>query len=270
MINRTELARHLEGLYETCNRRDLIHPDPLEHVYRYPDTRDREIVGLISASVAYGRVKQILDSLATIFDILGPSPRSYILDTTEAQMHRNLKGFKHRWTTDSELVSLLVGIKRMVECHGSLEKGFAQYIQPDDTDVIPPLTLFVQELLGDTSVNSLLPRPDKGSACKRQQMFLRWMVRKDNVDPGCWSCLEPSKLIVPLDTHMFYVGRKLRMTKRKQADMKTAREITGAFKRMVPHDPVRYDFALTRLGIRADMSMPDFVKSLQKGARLPD
>jgi len=96
MINRTELARHLEGLYETCNRGDLIHPDPLEVVHRYPDTYDKEIVGLISASLAYGRVKQILDSLALIFDILGPSPRSYILETTASEMQRDLKGFKHR------------------------------------------------------------------------------------------------------------------------------------------------------------------------------
>jgi uncharacterized protein (TIGR02757 family) len=266
MISRRELAGHLEALYVSCDRSDLIHPDPLEFVYHYAEPRDQEIAGLVAACLAYGRVKQILANLSIVFDIMGSSPRTYLLNTTESQLRSDLKGFRHRWTTDAEIVALLMSMKRILETHGSLECGFAQYVQPDDEDVILALTGFVDELAGNRSANSLLPHPGKGSACKRWQMYLRWMVRRDNVDPGCWTCLHPSKLLIPLDTHMFYVGRKFRMTKRKQADLKTVREITAAFRRMVPHDPVRYDFALTRLGIRADMSMTDFLGSLRKGA----
>ncbi|MBW2545477.1 MAG: TIGR02757 family protein, partial [Deltaproteobacteria bacterium] len=97
-----------------------------------------------------------------------------------------------------------------------------------------------------------VPLPAKGSACKRLNLFLRWMVRRDDVDPGGWDDIPPSKLVIPLDTHMHRICLAFGFTKRKQADMKTALEITDSFRAIVPDDPVRYDFALTRLGIRKD------------------
>jgi len=100
----------------------------------------------------------------------------------------------------------------------------------------------------------------RGSACKRLLMYLRWMVRKDEVDPGGWEGIPPSKLLVPVDTHMHRIARKLRFTRRKQANLATVREITAAFRKIVPDDPARYDFTLTRFGIRKDLkSNRDFI-----------
>ena len=114
---------------------------------------------------------------------------------------------------------------------------------------------FVKRLNAFTSGKRkhVLACPDKGSACKRLNLFLRWMVREDNVDPGGWNQVPASMLIIPLDTHMHRIGHSFQLTSRKQADMRTALEITKAFREMSPQDPVRYDFSLTRLGIRNDM-----------------
>ena len=106
--------------------------------------------------------------------------------------------------------------------------------------------------------NSLLPLPDRGSACKRLNLFMRWMVRQDAVDPGGWSGVPLSKLIIPLDTHMHRISRAMGLTSRRQADMGTAMEVTRAFQKFAPDDPLRYDFVLTRLGIRKDMDVTQF------------
>ena len=108
--------------------------------------------------------------------------------------------------------------------------------------------------------NSLLPCPEKGSACKRFHLFLRWMVRNDAVDPGGWDGISASKLIVPLDVHMHRICMRLGLTSRAQADLKTALEVTGRFRAIVPEDPVRYDFALTRIGIRNDIDLAEIME----------
>ena len=102
-----------------------------------------------------------------------------------------------------------------------------------------------------------MPDPSKGSACKRLALYLRWMVRNDEVDPGGWKMVDPSALLIPLDTHMFNICTTLGLCSRKAADGRSAIEITEAFKKVCPEDPVRYDFALTRFGIRSDMKLED-------------
>ena len=127
--------------------------------------------------------------------------------------------------------------------------------------MIPALAEFVEEL---SSVfagkpRSLLPSPRAGSACKRHNLFLRWMVRSDAVDPGGWMDIPSAKLIVPVDVHMHRISLQIGLTKRKQANLRTALEITAAFRSIAPEDPVRYDFALTRLGIRNDTDPESFI-----------
>ena len=138
--------------------------------------------------------------------------------------------------------------------YGSLYGCFLSGYGPGDSNILPALSFLVGELTGPVKggYNSLLPLPERGSACKRLNLFLRWMVREDRVDPGGWTRVSPAKLIIPLDTHMHRMGVGLRLTGRKNADMRTAMEITRSFKKIAPRDPVRYDFALTRLGIRRD------------------
>lgn len=242
----------LEELYASYNRREFIHPDPLEFVHQYPDGLDREVVGVVASSLAYGRVHQILKSVSGVLERMGESPSQFLLEHSMGGLQEVFKGFRHRFTGGDQLAGLLFGIKQVMRRHGSLQACFIGHCKRDSESVLPALTAFVHELQagisGDTTM--LLPAPQKGSACKRLNLFLRWMVRQDDVDPGGWSGVDPGLLIVPLDTHMHRIGLEAGLTRRRSADMRTALEITRAFSSIVPEDPVRYDFALTRLGIR--------------------
>jgi uncharacterized protein (TIGR02757 family) len=229
----------LEELYSLYHRRELVHPDPLEFLYEYRDLRDREVVGLVASSLAYGRVAQILKSVSAVLERMDPSPFAFLLNSSLDSLISAFTGFKHRFTTGQELAALLWGAKCLIT-------------------ILPALSAFVGKFNTCSSKNgkfSLLPSPDRGSACKRLNLFLRWMVRRDDVDPGGWTSVPLSKLIVPLDTHMHRICLLLNLTVRRQADLRTAVDITSAFRRMVPEDPVRYDFALTRLGIRKDTDL---------------
>lgn len=253
--------RVLDDLYVRYNRREFVHPDPLEFLYHYEDIRDREIVGLVASSLAYGKVQQILKSVSLVLQRMQPSPYFFLNQASRKTLLPTFAGFKHRFTTGEELVSMLLGIKGVIERYGSLHACFAAGLNDDDT-TLPAISAFVKELTDRTNkpYNGLLPSPMKGSACKRLNLFLRWMVREDEVDPGGWARVPACKLIVPLDTHMHRISLALKLTRRKQADIRTAFEITAAFRTISPDDPVRYDFALTRLGIRKEGDMGNFLK----------
>jgi uncharacterized protein (TIGR02757 family) len=242
----------LERLYTLYNRREFIHPDPLEFVHQYVDPLDREVVGMVASSLAYGRVHQILKSVSDVLCRMGESPSQFILDSSLGRIRRVVKDFRHRFTDGDQLAALLYGMKRVIKRYGSLQSCFTANRKLNDDTILPALVAFVHELSTEASaeMKMLLPLPRRGSACKRLNLFLRWMVRSDDVDPGGWSGVGPHQLIVPLDTHMHRIGLDAGLTHRKQADMRTALEITQAFRAIVPEDPVRYDFALTRLGIR--------------------
>ena len=255
----------LEEIYRRLNRRDNVGADPVGFLYRHDDLRDRETVGLIAGSLAYGRVAQIHASVAEALERLGPSPARAVASGDGRALEVAFRGFKHRFTTGEEVAQLLLGAARLQLRHGSLGARFAALVEPSDETVVPALGRFVRELGagGLCDASSLLPVPERGSACKRLHLFLRWMVRRDSVDPGGWDGVPPSKLVVPLDTHMHRIGRALGFTKRKQADLKAALEITAAFRRVSPEDPVKYDFAITRLGIeRNDEAVSALRRSL--------
>lgn len=247
--------RHLENLYKALNRREFVSPDPLQFLYEYEDPSDREIVGLIASSLAYGRVAQILGSVRKILDRM-EGPSRFVLDSTPGRLKKAFADFRHRFTTGDEMAAMLIAAGRAIRKHGSLGACFASHAKKSDQSALPALAGFASELGSGTS---LVPCPDKKSACKRLNMYLRWMVRMDEVDPGGWKGVSPAKLIVPLDTHMYRISKKLGFTDRKAADCKTAVEITQAFKKFSPDDPVRYDFSITRLGIRNDLDTPDFL-----------
>ncbi len=246
-------SKFLENNYTKYNHRQYVHPDPLEFLYNYKSQKDVEIVGLIASSLAYGRVAQILKSVALVLRTIG-SPSLYVESVSPKELKADFRAFKHRFTKGSQIVALIFGIGRMVETHGSLKRSFASKYRDSDENVISAMTLFVEELveLSKGNLKGLIPDPTRGSACKRMNLFLRWMVRHDQVDPGGWSDIHPSKLIIPLDTHMYQIAVSTGFTKRKSADMRTALEITKRFARFCPDDPVKYDFALTRPGIRGE------------------
>lgn len=253
--------RELEDLYRRYNQRRYVHPDPLEFLYRYDDPLDREIAGLVASSLAYGRVAQILRAVSAVLDVMGPSPRNHLSEASQGSLLHDFAGIRHRFTSGEDIAVMLWGAKLAIKRYGSLQACFvAGYDERDDT-VLPALIAFVDVLkcLAGIDESYLLPSPEKGSACKRLNLFLRWMVRSDAVDPGGWEGVRAAVLIVPLDTHMHRIGLALGLTQRRQADLRTAIEITGAFRTFAPDDPVRYDFALTRLGIRSDTDLEAFL-----------
>ncbi len=253
-----------DALYDTYNKKEFVHPDPLEFLFDYPDLPDREIVGIIASSLAYGRVEQILKSVSSVLNIMNRSPYLFITETSEQSILERFAGFKHRFTTGEELALMLIGIKQVLEKYATIKNCFVSCYHKDDKTFLKPLTFLVDQLTVKLvgGANSLLPSPCRKSACKRLYLFLRWMIRHDHVDPGGWHDLPQSKLIIPLDVHMHRISRALGLTSRKQADMKTAVEITQGFKKISPNDPVRYDFALTRLGIRKDTDLAEFLNKL--------
>lgn len=248
--------KFLEGLYTTYNRREFVHPDPVEFLYRYDDVGDREVVALIASVLAYGRVLQIMHSVEWVLGRLTPEPKAFLLHTSSKKVGKLFPGFRHRFTTGSELTALFIGAGRILKQYGSLGACFSSGMKRGDCNVVPAMGRFVDVLreAAGRELGHLLPAPEDGSACKRLNLFLRWMVRRDDVDPGGWEGVPASKLVVPLDTHMHRIAAGFGFTRRRQADMRTALEVTAGFGRFAPQDPVRYDFALTRFGINPKLA----------------
>ena len=240
-----------EALYRRYNRKNLVRPDPLEFLSRWADVRERETGALLAACFAYGNVKAILKNLDFLFSVM-PQPRSYILAATPKRLKKDFHSFKYRFTTAEELGRFILCIQKVLRRYGTLEACFLSALSPQDTTAEKALKHFARQLRSGGAIPTLVPDPDKGSALKRLNLFLRWMVRRDDVDPGGWQ-VPPRLLIVPLDVHMHRCARALGLTRRSSADMKTALEITRSLARFCPQDPVKYDFCITRFGIRPDM-----------------
>ncbi|MBC8469271.1 MAG: TIGR02757 family protein [Planctomycetes bacterium] len=255
---RTVIKNVLDKLYHKYNHHNLIKPDPLQFVYQYDKPSDREIVALLAADLAYGRVEQIQKSLSNLFDRMGESPYEFVRGFGKTE-RKKLNGFKHRFTTDQDISDLLVLLKKVLSQYTSIEEFFAQGYNPDDINIIPALSKFCNSLLniyasehnGKTSrgLNYLLVNPAQGSACKRLNLFLRWMVRDDDVDTGQWKSIDKAKLIVPIDVHMGRLCKILGFHNKKTASLSTAVQITECFAEIEPADPAKYDFALSRIGI---------------------
>ncbi|OGP58731.1 MAG: TIGR02757 family protein [Deltaproteobacteria bacterium RBG_13_49_15] len=258
-VNEATLKKKLDRLYFRYNRRAFVHPDPLEFLYLYDNPLDREIVGLLASSLAYGRVSQILKSVSWVIGRLGPSPSGFVKQAGQGEISDTFDGFVHRFATDNHLGSFFSAIKKIIGEYGSLYQCFLAGMNKKDRTIRTALSHFSANIIAasDFKTGHLIPLPDRGSSCKRLNLFLRWMVREDAVDPGGWSEIPASKLIVPLDTHMHAISLQLGLTCRKQPDLKTAMEITDRFRMLSPRDPVKYDFVLTRFGIRSDLHLSD-------------
>ena len=251
----------LEGLYLVYNRRELVHPDPLEFLYNYDELPDREIAGLVASCLAYGRVAQILKSVEKALTPLGPHPRDFLMQDTHSLysiLSESYKNFKHRFTTGGHVTDLLARASEILRSYGSLEE-FMRSCLREGGSMLPALNVFSRTLSPSREGFSMLSSPEDGSACKRLFLYLKWMVRRDDVDPGGWTVFLPKDLIMPTDTHIHNITRQLDLTKRRQADLKTALEITRGFSVFSPEDPTRYDFALTRFGIRGALRVSELI-----------
>jgi uncharacterized protein (TIGR02757 family) len=256
--SRVQISNVLEKLYDKYNHRRFIKPDPLQFVYRYHSCQDMEIAALLSAELAYGRVQQIQKSLTDLLERMGASPFEFVLNFDKIKRQK-LKGFKHRFTSGDSLSDLLELLKKVLNQYGSIEEFFVQGYNPGDRNVLPALSKFCDSLLDmyarthnrpiTRQLSYLLPRPATGSVCKRLNLFLRWMVRNDEVDVGLWESIDKAKLIVPVDVHMGRLCRILGFHNRKTISLSTTVKITECFAEIEPADPVKFDFALSRIGI---------------------
>ena len=253
-----EIGHVLERLYAKYNHRRLVKPDPLQFLYRYSEPADVEIVAILASGLAYGRVRQIEKSLSRLFERIGDRPCTFVREF-DVRKRAKLKDFKHRFTTGDDISDLLELLRSVYERFDSIEQFFIQGFDAGDTNIIPALTKFCDSLYAmylerhnatlSSGLKYLLPSPARGSACKRLNLFLRWMVRDDDVDPGLWRSVDKAKLIVPVDVHMGRLCKILGLYDRKTVTLSAAVEITESFVEIEPADPVKYDFALSRIGI---------------------
>ena len=249
----------LDRLYSSFN-----HPesalDPIQIVRRYSRADDREVVGFIAAGLAFGRVASVMASIESVCAVLGPEPAAFVRDFDPDRDGVGLRPIVHRWTRGDDLMGLILILRNLL-AEGSLERAFARDLDPEAADVERALEGFstraraidLRPVYGRAKRNPgahyFFSRPSTGSACKRLNLFLRWMVRQDAVDPGGWTTVPARQLVVPLDTHTIRAGKCLGFTRRASPGWKMAAEITEALREFDRDDPVKYDFALCHLSM---------------------
>ncbi len=254
-------AERFEELYRSFDHVTSA-TDPVHIVRRYPSPADREVVGFCAAALAFGRVASVLQSIESLLAVMGPEPAQFVRGFNPDRERSRLAPLVHRWTSGRDLIALLIVLRRMLTEAGSIEAFFLQGDDRDSPHVGPALDSFstralatdLREAYGrrvpkQRGVSYFFSRPSAGSACKRLNLFLRWMVRKDAIDLGVWSRVSPARLIVPLDTHVIRLGRCLKLTRYASPGWKMAEDITNALRGFDPTDPVRFDFALCHVGM---------------------
>lgn len=258
------LKRQLDLLYARFGG-EHISPDPLE-VVREQAASGLEVAAFVASALAYGNARQIVRSTREALALIGPPLRESVLSLTPGGAAKRFAGFRHRFNTGADLARMALALGKMLRRHGTLENAFLVGYQPDAPHAGGALERFAAEMaatrfpaldrldrqLGRPSrADYFWPLPSRGSACKRLNLFLKWVARPaDGVDLGLWTRVRPAHLLMPVDTHVWRIARWLGLTKRATADWKAVLEITASLRRLDPDDPVKYDFALSRLGIR--------------------
>lgn len=253
------LKERLDALYASFDCVDSA-TDPIQIVRRFTDPADREVVGFCAAALAFGRVASVLQSIERLMAVMGPSPAEFVRRFDAKRDGRALKPIVHRWTKGDDLTALVLILQKML-MRGSIEAFFLEGYDPKAADLSGALESFSTRALATDlrpaygnrkprpGVAYFFSRPSCGGACKRLNLFLRWMVRHDAVDFGLWTRVPAAKLIVPLDTHVIRVGRCLRLTRYTSPGWKMAADITASLRKLDPLDPVKYDFSLCHLGM---------------------
>ena len=261
-MRREDLRLRLEELYRQYDHR-FVTPDPLEFVRAQETDSDREVVGLVAAGLAFGTVAQIKRSIATVLEVLGPRPAEAVATLDPREAAARLRLFRHRWLDGRDVACLLFLARQMRASHGTVEAFFAEGLAPGDPDVGPALASFSARALAldhgglyrgrrlpkGAGVRYFVPSPEAGSACKRLNLYLRWMARRDGVDLGVWSRPDPSQLVLPLDAHTFAIARRTRLTRYRSPSWAMALDVTRRLRQLDPADPVKYDFAFHRMGL---------------------
>ena len=257
----TSLSHRLDELYRSFDHANSA-SDPVHFIRRYDAPDDREIVGFCAAALAFGRVASVLQSIEALLAVMGPHPAAFVRAFDPAAHRKPIDPLVHRWIRGRDLVALLLILQRMLRESGSIERFFVAGDDPSAPDVGAALDSFStralqtdlraaygRQRLPRLGVCYFFPRPSAGSACKRLNLFLRWMVRRDAIDPGTWTLVSPSRLIIPLDTHVIRLGHCLALTRYATPGWKMAAEITASLRAIDAGDPVRFDFSLCHVGM---------------------
>lgn len=250
-MKRTELKEFLDEKVEFYNRPFFIEEDPVSIPHLFTGKEDIEIAGFLAATIAWGNRKMILRNAGRMMEILDNSPFDFIINSEMSDLER-VGCFVHRTFNASDLVYFLKALKHIYKTKGGLEALFQTNGSSTSLQhAIHELYTIFFELPHEKRTERHVSDPFKGSAAKKINMFLRWMVRKDNrgVDFGIWEKISPSKLYIPLDIHSGNTARKLGLLARRANDWKAVEELTGILREFDPDDPVKYDFALFGLGV---------------------
>jgi uncharacterized protein (TIGR02757 family) len=254
------LKQKLDYHYKAFDQ-SQISPDPLQFLHLYKDKKDIEVMGFVASVFAYGNVKQIINTLNKFVEISKNQPYKYITSFSVHQNDERLKNLYHRFYSVEDVSNFFLVLEKVYSEFTSLKNLFLKYYNSEDENIRNALSgfsnHFIKEIKNCTGKKNLtigtkfmFPLPELGSACKRKNLFLRWMVRKDELDFGLWNEIPANKLIIPVDTHVSRVCKKFKLTSRKNVSWQMAEEITNNLKKFDPDDPVKYDFAICHIGMR--------------------
>ncbi|MCE5311965.1 MAG: TIGR02757 family protein [Nitrospiraceae bacterium] len=250
-----ELKKALDRLYADYDFKARVRHDPIEFPSSYKHSRDIEASGFIASCLAYGRVDLFKPVTASILSAMGCRPYEFLINFERRRDAKLFSGISYRFNSESDILSLVSTLSKAYRKYGSIEALFLKYFSQEDANTGKGLEGMAAELIAGAGSNAssgfmqFFPLPSKGSACKRMNLFLRWMIRDRDIDFGIWKKIPKNRLIIPLDTHIARIALCIELTKRRTADWKAAVEITDALKNMDSEDPLKYDFALCHQGI---------------------
>lgn len=250
-MTKTELKDFLDTKVNQYNHPRFIESDPIQIPHQFSKKEDIEIAGFLTATIAWGNRKSIINNAYRLMNLLDHAPYDFVLNHKANDLER-LKPFVHRTFNGLDCIQFIKSLEHIYSNHKGLETVFSRYTKRDSVQVaIHHFKQHFFEIEHLERTKKHVSDPLKNSAAKRINMFLRWMVRKDNngVDFGIWNSISPSQLSCPLDVHSGNVARQLGLLKRKQNDGKALTELDTALRKLDPADPVKYDFALFGLGI---------------------
>lgn len=255
----SRISSRIRSIYDLYHNRAYLGIDPLVTLHRFRNRDDLEVAALVAAVLSYGRVETTIRNVDDLFRRMEYRPAAFMKNTGHACKRRAFRGFRHRFNSGNDMALLLQSVAPLIDTCGSLESFFADAFARSATGIRGALERFsgvVREVAGTVvgevppSFFFLVPTPAGGGACKRLNMYLRWMVRpEDGIDFGIWNRIAPSELVIPVDTHIARVARAIRITRRKAVNWRMAEEITAYLKRIDGADPVRFDFSLCRFGM---------------------
>ncbi|MCF8413485.1 MAG: TIGR02757 family protein [Melioribacteraceae bacterium] len=256
-LSNVKIKARLDYHYRAFNKTQLS-PDPLEFPHKFTEYHDIEISAFLAATFAYGNISQILKSLERIHEIMEWKPYEFVMNYNYLKDRKLFDSTIHRFFTASDISILFEILHQIYTNNESMKYLFLLYYFPKAENLKSSLSFFSNNLLDlakhyseiTHGLKFMFPDPAKGSACKRMNLFLRWMVRKDDLDFGLWNEISTSKLVIPVDTHVAHICKKFYLTKLNTVSWKMAEEITNNLKKFSLDDPVKYDFAICHLGAR--------------------